>query len=46
MLRDFFCEEMSESGLAERYVDFGRTSNSVLARHYSDYNAEKMRVRY
>ena len=47
-LREWFAEEMSERGLAERYIDFfcGRTPKSVLARHYSDFRPEKMKPRY
>ena len=47
-LREWFAEEISERGLAERYIDFlcGRTPKSVLARHYSDFRPEKMKPRY
>ena len=48
MLRDWFCEEMSRLGVADRYIDAfcGRTPKSVLARHYSDYSPEKLKRIY
>jgi intergrase/recombinase len=48
MLRDWFCEEMGNLGVADRYVDAfqGRTPKSVLARHYSDYNPNKLKPIY
>jgi len=35
-LREWFCVEISELGVQDRYIDAfcGRTSKSVLARHY------------
>jgi len=48
VLREWFCEEMSRLGVAERYIDAfcGRTPKSVLARHYSDYSSEKLKQIY
>jgi integrase len=47
-LRDWFAEEMGKLGVADRYIDAfqGRTPASVLARHYTDYNPEKLREIY
>jgi integrase len=47
-LRDWFAEEMGKLGVADRYVDAfqGRTPASVLARHYTDYNPEKLKEIY
>jgi len=48
MLREWFCEEMGNKGIQERYIDAfcGRLPKSVLAKHYSDYAAPKMLVVY
>ena len=47
-LRQWFCSEMLRLGLSETYVDAfcGRVPKSVLARHYTDYNPEKLREIY
>lgn len=47
-LRDFFAQEMGNLGVADRYIDAfcGRTPKSILARHYSDYSPEKLKVVY
>jgi len=39
---------MMRLGVSETYVDAfcGRTPKSVLARHYTDYNQEKLREIY
>jgi len=47
-LRDFFCCEMGNLGVSDRYVDAfcGRTPKSVLARHYTAYNPERLKKIY
>ena len=47
-LRAWFAEEMSDLGLADRYIDAfcGRMPKTVLARHYSDYSWKKQKKRY
>ena len=44
-LREWFCSEMNSLGVSDVYVDAfcGRTPKSVLARHYTDYNPERLR---
>jgi intergrase/recombinase len=44
-LRQWFCSEMLGLGVSETYVDAfcGRVPKSVLARHYTDYNSEKLK---
>jgi len=48
ILRDWFCEEMGNLNVPDRYIDAfcGRTPKSVLARHYSDYSPEKLKAIY
>jgi integrase len=48
MLRDWFCDEMGNRGMADRYIDAlcGRIPKKVLARHYSDFAPAKMWKRY
>jgi integrase len=48
ILREWFCCEMGALGVPDRFVDAfcGRTPKSVLARHYTDYNPERLRVIY
>jgi len=48
MLRDWFCCEMGELGVQDRYVDAfcGRVPRSILARHYTDYSPEKLKRIY
>jgi integrase len=48
MLREWFCNEMGSLGVQDRYIDAfcGRVPKSVLARHYSDYNPERLREIY
>ena len=43
-LRQWFCSEMLRLGVSETYVDAfcGRVPESVLARHYTDCNSEKL----
>jgi len=47
-LRDWFCEELGNNGMQDRYIDAlcGRIPKKVLAKHYSDYAATKMLKRY
>ena len=47
-LREWFCCEMGSLGVSDRYIDAfcGRTPKSVLARHYTDYNPERLRNIY
>lgn len=47
-LREWFCCEMGNLGVSDRYIDAfcGRTPKSVLARHYTDYNPKKLRRIY
>ena len=47
-LREWFCCEMGSLGVSDRYIDAfcGRTPKSVLARHYTDYNPERLRSIY
>ena len=39
---------MGNLGVSDRYIDAfcGRTPKSVLARHYTDYNPERLRNIY
>ena len=48
VLRDWFCCEMAERGVADRYVDAfcGRVPRSVLARHYTDFSPERLKRIY
>jgi len=48
VLRDWFCSEMGELGVADRYVDAfcGRVPRSVLARHYTDFSPERLKRVY
>jgi len=47
-LREWFCCEMGGLGVQDRYVDAfcGRVPRSILARHYTDYNPEKLKQIY
>jgi integrase len=47
-LRDWFACEMGSLGVQDRYVDAfqGRIPKTVLARHYSDFTPEKLKVIY
>jgi integrase len=47
-LRSVFAREMSKAGVQDRYIDTfcGRTPQSVLARHYSDYSPEVLKEIY
>ncbi|MEM3447893.1 MAG: integrase, partial [Nitrososphaerota archaeon] len=48
VLREWFAEEMSNLGVPERYIDAfcGRVPRSVLARHYTDYRPDKLKMIY
>ena len=47
-LRDWFCVEMGELGVQDRYIDAfcGRVPKSILARHYTDYSPERLKRIY
>jgi len=47
-LRDWFCNEMLELDVPERYVDAfcGRVPQTVLRRNYADYNPMKLKEIY
>ena len=47
-LCQWFCSEMLRLGVSETYVDAfcGRVPKSVLARHYTDFNPEKLYETY
>ncbi|VVB91018.1 Tyrosine recombinase XerA [uncultured archaeon] len=47
-LRSVFAREMSRAGVQDRYVDAfcGRTPQSILARHYSDFSPEVLKEIY
>jgi integrase/recombinase XerD len=48
LLRSIFAREASKAGVQDRYIDCfcGRTPQSVLARHYSDYSPEVLKEIY
>lgn len=48
ILRQWFCNEMGRLGVPDRYVDAfcGRTPKSILARHYTEYNPERLKEIY
>ncbi len=47
-LREWFCNEMGELGVPDRYIDAfcGRVPRSILARHYTDYSPERLKRIY
>jgi len=47
-LRSWFASEMASLSVPDRYVDAfcGRAPKSVLARHYSDYSAQRLKEIY
>jgi integrase len=47
-LRDWFCCEMGKLGVSDRYIDAfcGRVPRSILARHYTAYNPEELKLIY
>ena len=48
MFREWSCCEMGSLGVSDCYIDTfcGRTPKSVLARHYTDYNPERLKMIY
>ena len=48
VLREWFCCQLGELGVPDRYVDAfcGRIPKSVLAKHYTDYLPEKLKRIY
>ena len=48
VLRDWFCCQMGELGVPDRYIDAfcGRVPKSVLARHYTDYSPNRLKRIY
>jgi integrase len=48
VLRDWFCCEMGELGVPDRFIDAfcGRVPKSILARHYTDYSPERLKRIY
>ena len=48
ILREWFACEMGRLGVPDRYVDAfcGRVPRSVLARHYTDFNPERLKEIY
>lgn len=48
MLRSVFTEKCSTSGIKDNYIDAfcGRTSPSIIAKHYTDYSPAKLRLQY
>jgi len=47
-LREWFCNEMGELSVPDRYIDAfcGRVPQSILARHYTDYSPERLKRIY
>ena len=47
-LRQWFCCQMGELGVSDRYIDAfcGRVLRSILARHYTDYSPERLKRIY
>lgn len=47
-LREWFCEEMGNLGVPDRYIDAfcGRVPKSVLAKNYTDYSIKKLKKVY
>ena len=48
VLREWFCSEMGELGVPDRYIDAfcGRVPQSILARHYTDFGPERLKQIY
>jgi len=48
VLREFFCQQMGELGVPDRYIDAfcGRVPRSILARHYTDYSPVRLKRIY
>jgi integrase len=47
-LRDWFCVEMTNLGVTDRYIDAfcGRVPKTVLGRHYTDYSPHRLKKIY
>jgi len=47
-LRDFFCVEMTNLGVPDRYIDAycGRIPKSILGRNYTDYSPKTLKAIY
>jgi len=47
-LRDWFCVEMTDLGVRNRYIDAfcGRVPKTILGRHYTDYSPERLKRIY
>jgi len=47
-LRQWFCCQMGELGVPDRYIDAfcGRVPRSILARHYTDYSPDRLKRIY
>jgi integrase len=47
-LRDWFCMEMTELNVSDRYIDAfcGRIPKTILGRHYTDYSPKKLKEIY
>jgi intergrase/recombinase len=47
-LRDWFCMEMTNLGVPDRYIDAfcGRVPKTILGRHYTDYSPKKLKDVY
>lgn len=48
MLRSVFTEKCTIAKIPDKYIDAlcGRTSPSIIAKHYTDYSPEKLRLQY
>ncbi len=48
ILQGWFCSEVGRLGVQDRYIDAfcGRVPGSVLARHYTDFNPERLKEIY
>lgn len=48
LLRTVFTEKCSQAGIKDKYIDAfcGRVSQTVLAKHYTDYSPEALRRQY
>ena len=48
LLRYWFCCEMGNLGVQDRYVDAfcGRVPRSILAKHYTDYSPDRLKLIY
>ncbi|OKY77792.1 MAG: XerD/XerC family integrase [Candidatus Methanohalarchaeum thermophilum] len=48
VLRIWFCNEMNDLGVADRYIDAfcGRVPKSVLAKHYTDFTPNRLKEIY